>query len=133
MSNALEQLQLTPQERRIVVAIALVVIVVLNLLFVWPHFGEWASTQKKLDQTYRTIETYNREIALDIDLTNGLKKQLARLERLERQEGSARPVDSEVQLQTTINRLAKSNEVFVGHFSPLKSNGKPDDFFEEQS
>ena len=34
MNNFLDQLNLTPQERRIVVAIGLVVIVVLNLLFV---------------------------------------------------------------------------------------------------
>ena len=63
MSNALEQLPLTPQERRIVVAIGLVVIVVLNLLFVWPHFGEWSKTQRLLEQAYRAIDNYNREIA----------------------------------------------------------------------
>jgi hypothetical protein len=49
MNNFLNQLNLTPQERRIVVGIIfLVVIVVLNLLFVWPHFGEWGSINKQL-------------------------------------------------------------------------------------
>jgi Tfp pilus assembly protein PilO len=133
MSSALEQLQLTPQERRIVVAIGLVVIVVLNVLFVWPHFGEWGKTQKQLEQTYRTIESYNKEIALDIDPTNGFKKQLAKLEKLERQEGAARPVESEVALQTTIKRVADSNGVRVDKFIPVASRGKTDDFFEEQA
>jgi hypothetical protein len=133
MSNALEQLQLTPQERRIVVAIGLVVIVVLNLLFVWPHFGEWSKTQKQLEQTYREIENYNRVIALDLDPTNGYKKQLVKLEKRERQEGAARPVESEVALQTTIKRVADANEVRVDKFLPIASSGKADDFFEEQA
>ena len=49
MNNFLDQLNLTPQERRIVVAIGMVVIVVLNFLFVWPHFGEWSSINKQLE------------------------------------------------------------------------------------
>jgi Tfp pilus assembly protein PilO len=132
MSNALEQLPLTPQERRIVVAIGLVVIVVLNLLFVWPHFGEWSKTQRQLEQTYREIENYNRGIAEDLNPTNGLRKQLDKLEKRERQEGAAKPVESEVALQTTIKRVADANQVRVDKYLPIQST-KADDFFEEQA
>lgn len=133
MSNAVEQLQLSPQERRIVVAIGLVVIVVLNLLFVWPHFGDWSKTQRQLDQTYKLIENYNRGISQDIDPVNGFKKQLAKLEKRERQEGAAKPMESEVALQPTIKRVADANEVRVDKFLPIASASKADDFFEEQA
>ena len=53
MNNFLGQLNLTTQERRIVVAIFLVVVVVLNLLFVWPHFGEWGRLKKQLAELYQ--------------------------------------------------------------------------------
>ncbi|MGO8700535.1 MAG: hypothetical protein ACLQVY_22830 [Limisphaerales bacterium] len=132
MSNALEQLPLTPQERRIVVAIGLVVIVVLNLLFVWPHFGEWSKTQRLLEQAYRAIDNYNREIAQDLDPANGFQVKLRKLEKLERQEGADRPVGSEVALQTTIKRVADANEVRVDKYLPIQST-KTDDFFEEQA
>jgi hypothetical protein len=132
MSNALEQLPLTPQERRIVVVIGLVVIVVLNLLFVWPHFGEWSKTQRLLDQTYRTIDTYNRVISQDIDPKTGYQMQLRKLEKIEQQEGAAKPVESEVALQTTIKRVADANEVRIDKSLPIQST-KTDDFFEEQA
>ncbi|MGA2176933.1 MAG: hypothetical protein ABSH38_18310 [Verrucomicrobiota bacterium] len=130
MNSFLEQLNLTPQERRIVVAIGLVVIIVLNLLFVWPHFGEWGRTQKQLAQMYRTIETFNREIAADTNPTNGIKKELAKLER---QEGAAR-MDVQVQLQETIRALALKNGVTVNNYVPVGSrNPQTNEFFEEQS
>jgi hypothetical protein len=130
MNNFLEQLNLTSQERRIVMAIGLVVIVVLNLLFVWPHFGEWGRTQRQLDQMYKTIADYNKAIAEDIDPTNGLRKQVARLEKIE---GSSH-MDVAVQLPQTIRDIAIKNKVFVNDFTPLGSGrGPTNEFFEEQS
>ena len=89
MSNFLDQLNLTPQERRIVVAIGMVVIVVLNILFVWPHFGEWKRIRNELQTMRDNMEKYNRQIALDTNPANGLQKQLAKLVR---QEGAGRNI-----------------------------------------
>src|SRR5579862_5561021 len=115
MSNFIDQLSMTPQERRIVMAIVAVLFLVVNAMLVWPHFGDWGRIQKDLDQTYRTIETYNREIALDVDPTNGLKKQLAKLEKIERQESvnAGRLAQSEVHLEKTIHDLAIANKIDV--------------------
>jgi hypothetical protein len=133
MNSFLQQLNLTPQERRFVLAIIFVLFIVVNYLLVWPHVGEWGSIQRQLEKTYRAIETNNMEIALDLDPTNGLKKQLARLEKLERQQGAAKVVESEVQLATTIHELAANNKVDIDKSQPVSSRGKTDEFFEEQS
>src|SRR5208282_1928997 len=80
MNSFLDQLNLTPQERRIVVAIAVVVFVVLNLLLVWPHFSDLARVRKQLNDTRKTMMDWNKEISLDQE-TNGYKTQLHNLER----------------------------------------------------
>src|ERR1700677_3173519 len=81
VNNFLNQLNLTPQERRIVVIVFLVVIVVLNLLFVWPHFGEWSSINKQLEDMRGKIANCNRLIAQDINTNNGFQVQVKKLSR----------------------------------------------------
>ena len=49
VNDFLGQLNLTVQERRIVMGIFAVVILVLNYLFVWPRFGEWGRINKQLE------------------------------------------------------------------------------------
>jgi Tfp pilus assembly protein PilO len=131
MNNFLGQLNLTAQERRIVVAIFLVVIVVLNLLFVWPHFGEWASINKQLAELRRTEENYNRTIQLDRDPTNGWKKMVDKLARQEGGNAIDSPVDPQNQLQQTIYQQEKKTGVTVASFNSgaVKTNA----FFEEHS
>jgi hypothetical protein len=131
MNNFLGQFNLTTQERRVVVAIFLVVIVVLNLLFVWPHFGEWASINKQLAELRRTEENYNRVIQEDRDPANGWKKLV---DKLARQEGGSKidsAVDPQNQLQQTIYQQERKTGVTVASFSPgsVKTNA----FFEEHS
>jgi Tfp pilus assembly protein PilO len=129
VNSFLDQLNLTPQERRIVVAIGMVVIVVLNLLFVWPHFHEWRSISNQLQTMRKNIEIYNKQIALDTNPTNGLQKQLAQLVR---QEGTG-VMDKQVQLQSTIMTQARKTGVNVVNYNPGSAQPKTNEFFEEES
>ena len=129
MNNFLDQLNLTPQERRIVVAIGLVVIVVLNLLFVWPHFGEWKKIRNELETMRGNIQKYNKEISLDTNPTNGLQKQLTKLVR---QEGAG-VMDNQVRLEDTIRTQAARTSVNVGHYNPGTPHSDTNGFFEEES
>jgi hypothetical protein len=129
VSNFLDQLNLTPQERRIVVAIGMVVIVVLNILFVWPHFGEWKRIRNELQTMRDNMEKYNRQIALDTNPANGLQKQLAKLVR---QEGTA-VMDNQVQLQDTIHTQARRTGVNVGNYNPGGAHPDTNGFFVEES
>jgi len=40
--------QLRPMERRLVVGVAVVVLIVLNGVFIWPHFNDWSALQARL-------------------------------------------------------------------------------------
>ena len=126
----LDQLNLTPQERRIVVAIAMVIFVLLNLFLVWPHFNDLSRVRKQLEDTRRTMQEWNKEILKDVEPTNGYKKQLAKLER--QQGGSI--MNQQIQLQTTIHTQASRAGVNIDNYQPLApSHATNNQFFEEQS
>jgi hypothetical protein len=129
VNNFLDQLNLTPQERRIVVAIGMVVIVVLNLLFVWPHFGEWKRIRHELDTMRGSIQTYNTEIAKDNNPTNGLQRELTKLVR---QEGAG-VMDNQLRLDDTVRKQAAKTGVNVGHYNPGTPHSDTNGFFEEES
>ena len=40
--------QLRPMERRLLVGVAVVVLIVLNAVFIWPHFSDWGDLQRRL-------------------------------------------------------------------------------------
>ena len=67
MNSFLDQLNLTPQERRIVVVIAVVVFVVLNMLLVWPHFKDLGQVKGQLEATRKQIQDWNKEIVKDME------------------------------------------------------------------
>ena len=59
----LDKLNLRPQERRLIVLVAVVIFIVLNFLFVRPHFGEWKSTENKIQLVRTTLSNFQKETA----------------------------------------------------------------------
>ena len=129
-ASFLDQLNLTPQERRIVVIIGVVVFVVLNMLLVWPHFKDLHQVRMQLNETRATIIKENKEITLDVEPLNGYK---AELHKLERQQGGG-IVNQQVQLQRSVSDQAIKTGVSVDEIRPLVS-ASPDTnkFYTEQS
>ena len=58
MSAAASKLNLRPQERRLIVLVAIVLFVVLNVWLVWPLFGDWGRYQMNQLRARRTLDTY---------------------------------------------------------------------------
>jgi Tfp pilus assembly protein PilO len=130
MNGFLDQLNLTPQERRIVVVIAVVVFVVLNLLLVWPHFKDLAQVRKQLDDTRETIQKWNKEILKDVEPVKGYKTTL---KKLERQQGGG-IVNQQVQLQRTVSDQAIKTGVTVDEIRPaISAHPDTNEFYVEQS
>jgi hypothetical protein len=130
MNSGLEQLNLTPQERRAVVIIAVVVFVVLNWMLVWSHFGDLGQVRKQLDQTRKTMVDWNEKIRMDVEPTNGYKTQL---HKLERQQGGG-IVNQQVKLQRTVSDQAIKTGVNVDETRPVApTHPETNDFYEEQS
>jgi hypothetical protein len=63
MSKALGKTNLRPFERRLLVGVLVVVLLVVNIVFVWPHFSDWGKARERLNDAHDTVEKWNREIA----------------------------------------------------------------------
>ena len=63
MKSAFDQLNLRPLERRLVVGVGAVLFIVLNLVFVWPHFSARGKALEDLDGARRKLARFQKEVA----------------------------------------------------------------------
>ena len=136
MSTLADSLNLRPQEKRVIVVIAVVLFVILNVVLVFPRFKEYSIIQAQLKNTLGAIATNNAVIAKDNDpTTNGWRMQLAALEA--QQGGMGAP--KEIQLQQTVTALARASGVPPPEtMSPVSQTvigpgSQSEKFFESQS
>ena len=76
MNNPLDKLNLRPFEKRLVVGVCVVVFIVLNAWFVWPHFKDWGNMKDRLDGARGTTERWNKTIAQ----ARGLDKKVSEMQ-----------------------------------------------------
>jgi len=127
MTTFLDNMNLRPQERRLVVIVGVVVFIVLNIWFVWPRFKDWKTVQNNLATARTNLLFYQEKISQD----PGFKKTITTYEK----EGSG-GIDNDIQLQRTIMAQANEAKVTINNYQPVainKSSGQTNDFFEEQS
>ena len=55
--------QLRPLERRLVVGVGVVLLVVLNGLFIWPHFSDWNDLQQRQAEAQRRLKLYETAVS----------------------------------------------------------------------
>ncbi len=128
MSSLFDKLNLRPNERRLVIIVAIIVFLLLNFFFVWPHFGDWGRLQQRKRDAIALLKVYQTEV----DSISRYQKQLADLQ----QAGAA--VASEEQaskLATTVNNQATLSGVQVmrSDFGGRQTSlGKTNQFFDEQ-
>ncbi|MEO6033855.1 MAG: hypothetical protein ABIQ35_01240 [Verrucomicrobiota bacterium] len=131
MSSTLEKLNLRPQERRLLVGIFVVIFIVLNVLLVWPRFGDWAKVRASLDKTQMNLITYRSKIA-QVSGRNGLE---AKLKKLEGEGESVVLEEQDVQMLRAVQSQVAQSKVTVSNYGEIKkqTSGKTNEFFEEQS
>jgi hypothetical protein len=54
--------QLRPLERRLAVGVLVVFILVLNWVFIWPHFSDWSSLRHRLGDAQQKLKLYQTTI-----------------------------------------------------------------------
>ena len=131
MSSSLDKLNLRPQERRLVVGILVVIFVVLNVVLVWPHFGDLARVRADLAKAQKNLTDYKKKIA-QVSGANGFEVKLKKLEG----EGASVVADEQdVQLLRTVQSQVAASKVLVSSYGKVsqQSSGKTNEFFEEQS
>jgi len=68
--------QLRPLERRLAIGVLVVVFLVLNYVFVWPHFSDWCNLQHRRDAAQRKLKLYQTAITQ----TDNYQKQVNSLQ-----------------------------------------------------
>ena len=55
--------QLRPMERRLVVGVAVLLVLVLNAVFIWPHFSDWGNLRGRLNEAHRKLKLFQAGLA----------------------------------------------------------------------
>ena len=74
MTNPLDKLNLRPFERRLVVAVLVLLFLVVNIVWVWPHFKDWSETKYRLEDARAALTTYEAAIAQKDDYQKKIKE-----------------------------------------------------------
>jgi hypothetical protein len=116
--------RLKPLERRFVVGVAVLLFIVMNIFWVWPHFKDWGDLQRRLDAARSRLKNYEAMI----QQRPGLESELAKLEG----DGLAVPAeDQATEFFKAIQTQAMQNGVgFIGNSRPTTRTNNQ--FFVEQ-
>lgn len=68
--------QLRPAERRLAIGVVVVVFLVLNYVYIWPHFSDWGNLHRRRDAARNKLKLYQTTIAQ----TDACQKQVDSLQ-----------------------------------------------------
>ena len=66
--------QLRPLERRLAVGVAVVLFLVLNWVFIWPHFSDWGNLQTRQKNARASLQLFQTTIAQSGNYETQVKK-----------------------------------------------------------
>jgi Tfp pilus assembly protein PilO len=115
---------LRPMERRLVVGVAVVLLVVLNAVFIWPHFKDWGGLRGRLDEAHRKLKLY-REATAQIPALQ------AQVNTFKSAGESVAPEDQAINLMRTIQAQASASGFGIQNYSRAMTRTS-DAFFIEQ-
>ncbi len=115
--------QLRPAERRLVIGVAVVLVIVLNWVFVWPHFADWGKLTQRYEDGQRKLKLYQTAITQEPEL----KKQVSNFES----EGEfVAQEDQAINFMRTVQSQASASGFGIENFS--RSQMRTNQFFVEQ-
>ncbi len=126
--SATSGLNLRPQERRVLVVIVTVLLLVLNALFIWPHFKDWRKQQDTLAKARKTLLAYQQEVTQ-------LPQYQARLQQLEGMGSGVLPADQALQLMRIVQNQAQEKNVAITsiRYVPSGAVANTNTYFDEQA
>ena len=112
--------QLRPLERRLVVGVAVVFVIVLNAVFIWPHFSDWSKLQARLTKARSELARNQTAVAKIPALRAEVKKFESEGEFVALEDQSVnfmRTIQSQssasgVAIANTSRQLTRTNDVF---------------------
>jgi hypothetical protein len=116
--------QLRPLERRIAVGVLVVLFLVLNWIFVMPHFSDWGNLKNRLKTAHENLERDNKVIA-------ETPKYDALVRSLQGQGGAVALEDQSINMMRTIQSQSLESGVHIDNTSRQITRTN-DAFFVEQ-
>ena len=116
--------QLRPMERRLAVGVLVVLIVVLNWIFIWPHFSDWGDLRTRLNNARQMLAQRQTAIA-------DIPKYQKLVGDLEKQGVYVPPEDQSVNFLRTIQMQAAASGFTPGNYGP--QNTHTNQFYTELS
>ena len=112
--------QLRPMERRLVVGVAVVLVIVLNAVFIWPHFSDWGHLRARLDKARSDLDRNQKAAAQIPALTAEVKKYESEGQFVAPEDQGInfmrtiqmQSAQSGVQLQNTSRQITHTNDAF---------------------
>jgi type II secretory pathway component PulM len=114
---------LRPLERRLAVGVAVILILVLNYVFIWPHFSDWGNLRRRESDARRKLALYQSVITE----TSGYEAQV---KTLEGQGEFVAPEDQAINFMRTIQSQSAASGVNINNYS--HSTMHTNQFFMEQ-
>jgi type II secretory pathway component PulM len=102
--------QLRPLERRFAVGVLVVLFLVLNWVFIWPHFSDWGNLRRRGDDARRKLKLYQTAIAQS-------PAYEAQVNNLQSQGEFVAPEDQAINMMRTINTQAAQSGVGIINYS----------------
>ncbi len=128
MSAPPEKLNLRTGEKRLLVGIGIVLFMVLNVLFVWPKFGEFGRVRQRTEKVRQEISKFQAEIDKAPTYQRVLKEMEGQGSRIVREEQALQLLQTvQSQALATGVRINSSQETSRGF------NIATNAFFDEQS
>jgi Tfp pilus assembly protein PilO len=116
--------QLRPLERRLAVGVAVILLLVLNWIFIWPHFSDWGNLQRRGDDARQKLKLFQAAIAQSANFQ-------ALVKTYEGQGEFVAPEDQAINMMRTIEAQAAQSGFGIGNFS--RSMQHTNEFFTEQT
>ena len=112
---------LRPLERRLAVGVVVVLILVLNFVFIWPHFSDWSQLQTRLKNARATLASYQVTIAQATNYQAQVKSLEGQGEFVAREDQAinfmraiqSQSAESGVGIVSTSRQTTRTNEFFV--------------------
>ena len=102
--------QLRPLERRLAVAVLVALILVLNYVFIWPHFSDWSQLRYRMTDARGKLALYRTTIAESSQYEALVKK-------MEGQGGAVAPEDQAINFIRTIQSQSVRSGVGIVNMS----------------
>jgi len=115
--------QLRPVERRWVIGVGVLLVLVLNWAYIWPHFSDFSNDKNRLEAANDKLAKYRKAIDEMPSLQTKIKKY-------ENEGEFVAPEDQAIDLMRTIQSQAAASGFGIQSFSPTRMS--TNQFFVEQ-